>query len=63
MLLLKDACAPDQQQQLALKVLRSTTACTDVECIASGTCTHAPTQAPEVVLFREARALKHARHP
>jgi serine/threonine protein kinase len=51
----------DGNQQAALKVLRTSTGAT----ITSALCkfSNAPAQAPEVALFREARALKHARHP
>lgn len=55
-------CVKDvaSQQSSALKVLRTST----IPGLAalSGPAVHAQ-QAPEVSLFREARALKHGRHP
>jgi hypothetical protein len=59
-LCVKDAYA--NQQQAALKVLRPSPAACSGMCEA-GRCSHGPAQAPEVSLFREARALKHAKHP
>lgn len=58
-LCVKDA---EQQQHHALKVLKANQ---QLCCAKAGgqQCSHAAAQSPEVSLFREARALKHAKHP
>lgn len=59
-------CVKDASGRLsALKVLKSTTnTCTSpAACAEAGRCSHAPAVSPEVCLFREARVLKHAKHP
>jgi len=59
-------CVKDASGRLsALKVLKSSTnICTSpAACAEAGRCSHAPAVSPEVCLFREARVLKHAKHP